>query len=194
MAAWDMIDSADGDNDAIYDSLLQGVAMQDDWLLEPGGWDTSRLHLVGINNDVEQSNGDWASFLAAFQRYKDDPSDVVMDAIGGAAPRSTCTGVDPAQDFVDAAAGTGGLFLDACAADWGPHMEALGASFADGSDRYAVTRTPVPDTVAVSVDGEARTTGWTFDPTAGFVTFAPDSLPDPGSLITIDYLVDPGCD
>lgn len=192
-----MIASAGGDLDTILAALGQGINENRSWLLdESPEWADSRLSLIGINSDTEQSSGNSTSYLNQYRAHKSDPSDIVVHAIGGDVPRG-CNGgagsAEPFELFYLAAIESGGTFLSICDPDYVAHMEKLALGMIGEPSGFQLTGNPAAATIHVFVDGFEEVDGWSFDPTTNLVTFDADHYPSVGSELRIDYLMATEC-
>ena len=52
---------------------------------------------------------------------------------------------------------------------------------------FALSETPIRGSIAVNVNGERVTSGWSYSPAAQAVVFEPEEVPWPGSSVGIDY-------
>lgn len=155
--------------------------------------DDATLALVGVSDEPEQSVSNYATYVALFQGMKDDPDDVVLHAIGGDYP-SGCGSASAFTGFYEAVVATGGLFLSICATDWGEHLRALAEGSAADLTSFALTDYPVPETIAVRVDGVTTTVGWEYDASTNAIQFESDYVPEGGSTIEISYALFGDCD
>lgn len=190
-----MAETGMGDNDYLLEALAQGIENNADWLLEESeSWEESRLSLIGINSDMEQSTGVWSVFVAEYQAYKEDPEDIVVHAIGGDVPRG-CNGAggfgEPFEPFYNAAAATGGAFLSVCEEDWTTHLTDLAAAVIGSEQVFELTGDPAEWSIEVWIDGAPTTYGWTYDATLHQILFEDDQLP--GTEIRVDYILATEC-
>ncbi len=157
--------------------------------------DDAALNLIGVSDEPEQSSNDYSYYIALFQSYKDDPDDVVIHAIGGDYPGG-CGGGSAAAytGMYEATVATGGEFLSICATDWASHLETLAEGSAAVLDSFALTATPVPQTLVVRVDGVQSTLGWAYEEDINSVVFDHEYIPDGGSTIEIEYALYGDCD
>lgn len=186
-----------GDNDYLLDTLGKSIALNREWLLdESDEWADSKLTLVAINSDVEQSTGNATVYVSDYQSYKTDPDDIIVHAIAGDYPRG-CTGTnvaEPAELLYLAADATGGTLYSFCTSDWIGHMEAIGASVIGERTAFTLTGEPAADSIEVTIDGRSTTTGWSYDAETTSVVFEDASYPDDGSEVSIHYLMAAACE
>jgi len=150
------------------------------------------LAIVGVTDEVEQSANPWSYYVSLYQSYKADPDDVIVHAIAGDMP-SGCGGNEPGRGWYEASVATGGLFLSICATDWASTLETLAEGSAADMTRFALTQSPVPETIVVRVDGINTTGGWTFDASTNMVVFEETSVPEGGSTIEVEYALYGDC-
>jgi hypothetical protein len=155
--------------------------------------DDATLAIVGVTDEVEQSANPWSYYVSLYQSFKDDPDDVLVHAIAGDMP-SGCGGNEPGRGWYEASVATGGLFLSICATDWASTLETLAEGSAADLTSFALTQTPVPETITVRVDGITTTTGWTYDAGTNMVVFDETSVPEGGSTIEVDYALQGSCE
>lgn len=174
-------------NDYLLITFENALIEHEDWLFDdPESWADSKLSLIAINNDNEVSIGSVASFVATYQSYKEDTSDVVVHAIGGEL-HSSCGYALPSQMLIDAAEATGGSYLDWCEDDWSPHLETFAKAAIGDRTRFLLTGDVVASSVEVTIDGVLQTDGWTYDEAAQEVLFDDGSYPKVGSDVRVDY-------
>jgi hypothetical protein len=190
----EMTTGAASDNDYFFQTFGNALPANEDWLiLENALWEDARLNLIGINNDLEQSSGNYVTWLSEYADYKDDPDDIVMHAIAGDYPGG-CSGAEPFAGYYDAVEETGGVFLSICEADWGDHMETLAlACLGDSRALFYLTQQPAESSLEVSVDGALQTSGWSYNAGLNAVSFAEGRFPDTGSEVAIYYYVAGEC-
>jgi len=154
--------------------------------------ENSKLALVGVSDEPEQSVNNYSYYVALFQSLKSNPNDVVIHAIGGDYP-SGCAGNSAYTGMYEASVATGGLFLSICATDWGTHLEALAEGSAQDLTSFELTEWPVPSTITVNVNNIGTTLGWTYNPTDNAIDFDPDYVPEGGDTIQVDYAIYGDC-
>ena len=155
--------------------------------------DDAKLSLVGVSDEPEQSINPYAYYISAFQAYKSDPDDVVVNAVAGDYP-SGCGSAMAGTGYYEATVATGGLFLSICSTDFASHLESLAEESAAVNDSFELTQEPVPETIEVVVDGVTTSTGWEYDASTQSVVFETDYIPAGGSQLEITYMLMPDCD
>lgn len=182
-----MVPNTGTDNDELLPTLEAAIAAQSAWLFEDAGWSASRLSLVGINYDMEQSSGSAVGYVDSFQAYKADPTDIAVHAIAGEYP-SGCGAARPSEPFWTAAELTGGIYLSICEPDWTPLMEELAEGLLGEPQRFTLDEAD-PATIEVWLDGITNT-DWTY--TDGELVFDPP--PPAGSEVRVTYVELPECE
>ncbi len=181
-----------GDNDRNFTSLMNAIEEQSNWLFEDDNWTKSKLSLVAINRDVEQSGGHYTQYVEQAQSYKEDPEKVLFHAIAGPYP-SGCGVAEPFQGYKEAVDETGGVFLTICESDWTSNMEQLAAASMDGAEFFPLTGSPLISTITVKLDDIPASTGWEYDANLNAIVFEDDSYPREGTVVEINYLKSDGC-
>lgn len=182
-----------GDNDRNFTSLLSAVEVGRWWLFEDDNWAESKLSLVAINRDTEQSGGHYSTYVEQAQDLKDDPEKVIYHAIAGPLPSGCGEGTEPFTSFADAVTATGGVFLTICDDDWTSNMQQLASATMDGADFFPLTGSPLVSTITVSVDDIPTGDGWTYDADLNAIVFSDDAYPAEGTIIEVYYLKSDGC-
>ena len=163
--------------------------------------DDASLVLIGISDERDQSydyvtnptnSTYWEYYISLFQDVKTNPDDVIIHAIGGDYPGG-CGDNDAYEGMYEATMATGGVFLSICTLDWGEHLQTIVDSFVD-SGVFALTDTPVPETIVVQVDGVTITEGWEYDATENTIIFAEAYIPLGGSTIDVTYATAGTCE
>ncbi len=189
-----MVEDARGDNDYLLSTLDLAIDENTGWLLdEDPAWADSKLNLVGINSDQEQSSGSSTLYVLHYQAHKLNPSSIAVHGLGGDVPGG-CPGAEAFTPFADAADATGGVFLSICDADWTANMETLALAFlAEGQVAFTLAEPAVKGTAAVYVDEVAQATGWTYNAANHAVYFDEGSRPAIGAVVRVDYVMLPEC-
>jgi len=193
-AAMAMVPCSGIDNDYLLQTLETAIGVNREWLLDESiDWEESKLNLVGINSDQEQSTGNATLFVNDYLTYKADSADIAVHGMGGDTP-SGCPGAEPFTPFSDAAGLTDGVFLSICDADWTSNMHSLAQAFmGEGQVSFLLSDTPAEWSIEVWLDGTRTTSGWSFDDASNRITFDDDAYPEEGAELRIEYLADVEC-
>ena len=197
-AAKEMLEglSSYGDNDQTLETCLNAIE-GNAWLLDDGEiWAQSKLNLVGINTDSEQSPGSAAYYIGRYEEYK-DIADLAVHGIAGESPGG-CSGSEvfgiPSWGLYDAAGATGGAFLSVCTKDWTKTGVSLASAFRDGIETFVLEGDPQPSSIVVSVDYVEVPTGWTYDADTRSILFDDATYPERDSDLRVDYVMAVTCD
>lgn len=181
-----------GDNDGSYDTLLAALRENGDWLFEDDDWEASKLNLVALNRDQEQSTTAGSVGVSTAQGYKDDPDNVIFHAIAGPPP-SGCGSAESFAGFKTAVDATGGTFSSICEPDWDASMEKLVAGSVAGAEYFALNGTVLTSSITVKVDSVKITSGWSFNSSLNAVVFDQEIYPSKGAEVEIYYLKSDAC-
>ncbi|MFT5686173.1 MAG: hypothetical protein ACI8RZ_007129, partial [Myxococcota bacterium] len=191
----EMMTNGMGDNDAQFTTLALGLEQQADWLFdESGSWQNSRLSLIAINHDTEQSGGTAESHLSNYYTYKDDPADIIFHAIGGdpgGAGGGTC---ERYTEPYNATVLTGGYFLDYCDTSWEDHWVKIAEAVRGDFNAFVLSDNPAPYSISVKIDGLTLSEGWSYSEVTNAVLFTEETFPDSGSEVSINYQLSGDCD
>lgn len=189
-----MIEASIADNDYLLATFDMAIPANRDWLLDDGDiWEESRLTMVAINSDVEQSSGNATYYVNRYLAYKEDPEDIVVSAITGDFPRG-CTGAEPAELLYNATVETGGTLYSFCADEWTTYLEDIAVNAVGEAEAFVLTGEPAAWSIEVYVDGDQMTEGWTYDEAEQAIVFDDEHYPEPGATVRIDYLMATDCD
>jgi hypothetical protein len=162
----------------------------------PGGEflrDEAKLSIIFISDEVDESRASWETYLAHFQSLKADASDFVAHAISGNYPGG-CADASATNKVYEMTVETGGLYLSICSEDWAAHLDALVEGSTYNLAEFDLSEDPVPETIQVTVDGVAVTTGWYYDEEENAVVFYETDVPEGGSHIEVTYAIAGSCD
>ncbi|MFH1468582.1 MAG: choice-of-anchor D domain-containing protein [Pseudomonadota bacterium] len=192
-AVADMLASTPGSNSERAFMLLEAALAE----TGPGGCnegflrEESRLMLVGVSDEPDQSVNPWSYYVTVFQSYRDDPDDVLISAVGGDYPGG-CGDAVAYTGMYEAHVATGGLFLSLCTPHWGLGLVPIAAATDGTRDRFHLAHEPVPATIAVTVGGSPETR-WSYAEATREVIFEPAAIPEEGAEIAISYAVAGHC-
>jgi len=157
----------------------------------------ARLVVVYVSDEGDYSHQTYGSggsttmlptdYSASLRALKSSSSLVVAHGIAGDYPSgcSTNGGAQFGDGYYDVVTDLGGTFMSICASDWSATMDTL-ARESLAQLAFALSDSPIEDTIFVSVDG-VPSTDWTYEASSNTVIFTV-SPPD-GSDILIDYAV-----
>jgi len=183
-----------GDNDRNFTSLIAGITAQSDWLFEDEYWEESKLSLITVQRDVEQSGGSYVDYVSQARAFKDDDELLVFHAIAGPPPQGCGGYAEYFSGYYEAVIETDGVFLSVCETNWDAHMEQLiAASIGGGGDFFPLTGNPLESSIEVFIDDIRSSEGWEYDADLNSVIFEEDFYPDEGSEVTIDFIKATGC-
>ncbi len=131
----------------------------------------------------EAGGGYWEPYVEELRDLKGNTGKVAVSFVGGAVPYG-CETAEPGYGYWDATLVTEGLFISICS-DWGPEIAAL-ADVSATRSVFSLSATPLPETIAVWVDGDRRNDGWEWDPAGNFLRFI-DAPPMAGQTVRVDY-------
>ena len=182
-----------GDNDMNFFTLDSAIAANSDWLFEDADWAASKLNLITIQRDTEQSSGSWSHWVSQAQATKDDPDKVVYHAIAGPVPGG-CGSADAFADYDLAVHETGGFFGSICEPDWTTNMAQIATACIDGVQGiFSLEGIPVDSTIEVSLDSVVLTEGWAYNATSNAVVFEDNAYPAFDSIVEIYYRMAGSC-
>ena len=118
-----------------------------------------------------------------------------ISAVAGPVPDG-CPTASPGTGYAEAAAATGGIFVNICSRDWGEKMAQLAeqAATAKLADTFRILDGVEPNSIEVYVNDVLVETGWRFDEELNAVVFDADSIPGEGSNIRIEYETAQSCE
>lgn len=158
------------------------------------------LHIVLVSDEPEQSgdiwtgSSDWQTYADEIIAKKGSAALTKISAVAGDVPggcSSASNSADAGTGYYEAVGYTDGVFLSICS-DWGSNVEAL-AEASINQDSFALTHSPVEDTIVVTINGTVRGSGWTYDSADNAVVFT-TGVPQEGDVVEIAYAGAVDCD
>ncbi len=149
--------------------------------------DDAGLAIIVVSDEEDGSPltvEEYVNFFTGLKAATGAP--VVISAISG--QTTGCDSAGPAQRYEDAVVATGGISASICDADWGTKLQRVGEAALLARGRFRLAGRPQPGTVAVTVDGRAVATGWTYDAASNSVVFDTTVTLNPGSRVDIAYV------
>ncbi len=156
---------------------------------------SAMLHIIMVSDEPEQSPRSWDTYVNQVIAKKGDSSLVKFSAVAGDYPGGCSSSGNSAAagtGYYEAVMYTGGEFLSICS-NWATSVEALADASVEMST-FELSRTPVESTIAVSVNGSARASGWTYDASTNSIVFDADRMPEEGDTVTVTYAGLASCD
>ena len=153
------------------------------------------LHVILVSDEPEQSDvitGEtWNVLADRMATAKGSLAMTHISAVAGPVPGG-CATADAGSGYYEAVNYTGGVFLSICS-DWtSPSNLAMLAEASVNQNTFSLTHTPMPDSIAVDVNGVVST-NWTYDSTSNAVVFS-DPAPGEGDVVDIAYAGLASCD
>lgn len=162
----------------------------------PGGCNSEFLRenatvsTILVSDEPDQSGSvapsiTWASVVSDL--LTEAPS-TYISAVAGPVPDG-CPTAAAGTGYADAAAATGGIFVDICSRDWGEKMAQLAdqAATAKLADTFRIQEGVEPASIQVFVDDVLLEGGWSFDEELNAVVFDADAIPGEGTTIRVEY-------
>ena len=175
-------------------STERGLQMAED-SLQPGGEagagrpffrDTANLVVVIVSDEDDSGTGVVSDHITNIMSVKDlTITTFTLHTVAGLYPSSACA--SPAGRYDEAVFLSGGQFFDICTSDWGYQVEQIAEDSLSSVLFYPLSEDPVVDSIEVFVDGVPTLTGWSYNYVDNSVVFEPASIPDVGSVITVEY-------
>ena len=162
--------------------------------------DDSRLYVIVVSDENDQSDGDLDYYLDFFSNIKGPRNTEYLDisAVVGDSPDG-CDGpggtADPCTRYIEMANLTGGVFESICTSNWGGALQNIGLDAFAGLRDFPLTRPADQSSISVLVDSvpvdraacAGCAGGWTYYPDTNSVYFGDGVVPDKGQTIEISY-------
>ena len=155
------------------------------------------LTVIVVSDENDNSSMDTPSFVSWLKGLKDDPTKARFNAFidtGGGDP----FGVNYGEKYIEAASSTDGFVADIYSENYEAAMQEISFAAAGMVVTFNLGRTPLGlSSMKVYVDGEEilqdLENGWTYDSSNNSITFHGDSIPDPGTSVSIQYEIEAEC-
>lgn len=147
----------------------------------------SMVHAILVTDEAEQSPNSWDTYVNRMQEAVGDRGRFRISAIAGDFPAGCSTpenSASPGSGYWEAVSATGGIFLSICS-DWWTHVDSL-ADVTLTRDTFWLAYPPDPETLAVNVNGRART-DWSYDADGNAIVFSGEYLPIEGDVVEVTY-------
>jgi hypothetical protein len=141
-----------------------------------------------------------SEYVSAFRAIKNDPELVMAFSIVGPQDTTYCEDTLPGTRYHDIAESTGGAVGSICSEDFTGIMDNLGLSVTGIRGSFPLTYRPVENTIEVWVcsdepcDGSngravarGEADGWSYDDSTSYLTFNGASVPERGTVISVQY-------
>jgi len=156
------------------------------------------LEIVLVSDEEDSSPGDLNFYINFFRSIKGvfNTNMMHVHAIVGDVPGGCQTSSGSAvagRRYVDVANATGGSVISICDSNFSAGLASIGAIAFGLRRQFYLTRTPVPTTIKVTVNGRACTassgSNWMYDENSNSVVFdeAGGCMPTEGQTVKIDY-------
>lgn len=157
--------------------------------------DEAALEIVFVSDEDDFSPGTLNFYVDFFKNIKGfrnegrfRASAIVGANNGRAASCSSDNGsADAGRRYVEVADRTNGQVFSICDADFGHSLREIGNRAFGLPVQFFLTRPAVPESVEVTVNGSPRNRGWSYEASSNSVVFTPDSVPQPGDTIVVNY-------
>jgi hypothetical protein len=155
------------------------------------GWkrNNARLALVGISDTAEGSAATWQDHVLVLEQLA--AADVEVYAFAGDIP-STCSDVEPGTGWVEATAGTGGMFYSICE-DISSNLENMARALVDNRSQLGLSGVPIPSTLRLEFNGALVESGWHYIETSNSISFDKGHEPVYGSQAVVEFEAEPVC-
>lgn len=156
------------------------------------------LAVLFISDEDDQSHATPSVYVDFLHKLKPDPGAVVINTIVG--PEGGCTGARAVAVSGDryraAAAQTDGAQVSVCDDDWSNAWASFERGFLDVPRVFELEDRPSPSSLRVALNGAPfdaigprGETRFTYDAAANAIIFAPLYVPEPGTIVNIEYVV-----
>lgn len=197
-----------GHSAADFDSILQGpfdgstekgLYVMEQAMAETGGGgcnegllrEEGRAALIMVSDEPDQSPETWDTHLLEILGHANG---AMIASIVGDLPDG-CSTAEPGTGYAEAAIATGGMLLSICEDEWSSYLEDFTTLVSqEPSGTFLLTYEPETDSLIVSVNGVASTSGWTYDAALNAVVFDEGQWPAGGDEIVLDYVALDYCD
>lgn len=156
--------------------------------------DKAMLHIVGLSDDADSSQGEPGDYVDRQVERKIFPYEAVYHGIGA---EVACGDAQAYSGFLEAATATQGHWVSFCDGDWSQQIVGLAYGMMNRADRstYLLLGDPLESSITVEVD--ERLLGeddWRYDGAANAVILGDGQLPSLGVTVKVGYYPEPDCD
>ena len=188
-----------GDNDAGLQTCGHALEENRDWLFDDGDvWLESRLNVMVITYDIEQSPGNAKQYVNLYDDYK-PLSDLAVHSVAGNPLTGGChtsggVAAVGSPNLWEAVEMTGGVFISFCDPDWTKSAPALVDGFTGGIQMFVLDGDPEPSSIEVRVDGALVPDRWRYEEKSKELVFDDGWYPASGAVLRVDYLMAMSCE
>jgi len=146
------------------------------------------LHVLAFSDEPDQSDEEWSVYVDQMAELTDPGVPFTVHGIGGTG--STECWAQYYEGVMDAAAATGGVFLDFCTDDWAEALTELADGMAEASRRVVLSTLPEVEGELIAVHTEeAELTRWSLE--NGLLLLPSDT--DFSGELTLEFRSPPIC-
>jgi len=153
------------------------------------------LHIIDITDEPEQSDvltgRTWDELVDSIVAKKGSLALTTISAIAGDYP-SGCSDASAGTGYYEAVDATNGVFLSICQSWANTSNLGLLASASVNQDTFELSQPAQESTIVVAVNGQSRSSGWSYDATLNAVIFS-SNLPGEGDAVDITYTTTGSC-
>lgn len=159
--------------------------------------ESASLEIVIISDEPDQSPAELSFYVDFFKNIKGFANESLLhvhaivgtDGTNAAQCESNFGGAAAGTGYVDVVKETGGIQASICSSDYGGILNDIGDLAFGLKKQFFLSRTALPNTVTVTVDGSACGLGWTFDVPSNSIIFDENGpcMPQPDQEIVVDY-------
>lgn len=145
------------------------------------------LAIVYVSDEDDRSPGEVDDFVDFFRALEGPNGDTRFIAAAIVGPAGGCPTATPGDRYASVAQQTAGTVSSICTLDGDDLMGVFGPGFGY-RQRFELSRTPMPSTIAVEVDGVPLSpTSWRYDAAAPAIVFDAVAVPEPGVSVVVRY-------
>ena len=172
------------------------AALQADGGAGPGSdflREDSTLHVITVADGADAGPVTWSELVGRGSSLRPDPGTFFVHGVNGDWPGGCATAAS-GGGYYDASVATGGGYLSLCGNGWGAALAEGIAGEPVSTGRFEFSEFVDETTLLVYVDGEERTSGWSYDSVDNALVFSDESAPGAGSIVEARYRTLPDCD
>jgi hypothetical protein len=150
----------------------------------------AKLVLLFVSDEEDFSPESVSFYETFFKSLKNnDPALLSVSAIVGPEALETCPSANSSGSrYLSLARSTGGAVDSICTPSWANTLQQLSSSAFEANRRFWLTEAPrSADTLEVRVNGELKTSGWSYDAANNVIVFDSAHVPEVGATIDVTY-------